>query len=132
MLKQWVWVNVMATVDMGTSEVLDSPFTRASLLVLSWLKKKHRLLWGRTHLSILCCPPGTSDMGQTFLLHLSLKCCNLELSLFYTRATSSKFLTSDSPSLFWYIFAWCSWCYIWFKILAWLLFGQGKTVMLSL
>lgn len=58
------------SVDMGTSEVLDSPFIRASLLVLSWLKK-HRLLWGRTHLSILCCPPGSSDMGQTSLLHLS-------------------------------------------------------------
>lgn len=114
---QLVWVNVTVIVDMGTSEVLDSPFTRASLLALNWPNKSK----GFYEAELTCHFPAVllgSQTGQTFLCTFLWTAASWNCPLLYIRATPSKFLTLDSPSLFWYIFAWCSQCYTWFKKLA--------------
>lgn len=86
----------------GTYEIVDSPFRRTSPLALKWYNTKQSLLWSRTGSSVPCCSLGITDKGWSFPRFPSVNCSTWNCSLLYVRAASSKFLTLDSLSLFWY------------------------------
>lgn len=98
-------------VDIGTSEVLDSPFARASLEL--WKDTiGARASGGRICSLIHLLFSWGLRWGSELSLPLSASTC---CSPLYIRAAFSKFLTLDSLSLFWYIFACHLQCYIWLK-----------------